>query len=161
LSDGRFDQALDLFHKACELEADPIFRYWYAKSLAYSHRLEEACQLMELIGREASETHWARLSLFFMYAVQGKKAKALEVVTKEFKNMMRGDEYYSIWMAESYALIDEKEDSIEWVEEGVRNHCINYPFLNQHDSFLENIRGEERFKKLMERVKHEWENFEV
>ncbi len=26
---------------------------------------------------------------------------------------------------------------------------------------LENIRGEERFKKLMERVKHEWENFEV
>ncbi len=27
--------------------------------------------------------------------------------------------------------------------------------------FLENIRGEERFKKLMERVKYEWENFEI
>jgi len=29
------------------------------------------------------------------------------------------------------------------------------------DFFIENIRGEPRFKKLMERVKHEWENFEV
>jgi hypothetical protein len=38
---------------------------------------------------------------------------------------------------------------------------INYPFLNEYDPLLENIRGEPRFKKLMERVKHEWENFEV
>jgi hypothetical protein len=29
------------------------------------------------------------------------------------------------------------------------------------DLWLANIRGEERFKKLMERVKYEWEHFEV
>jgi hypothetical protein len=27
--------------------------------------------------------------------------------------------------------------------------------------FLVNIRGEERFKKLMQRVKYEWEHFEA
>ena len=43
----------------------------------------------------------------------------------------------------------------------VRWGFINYPFLNEYDPFLENIRREERFKKLMKRVKHEWENFEV
>jgi hypothetical protein len=32
--------------------------------------------------------------------------------------------------------------------------------LNEYDPLLENIRGEERFKKLMKRIKHEWENFE-
>ena len=37
---------------------------------------------------------------------------------------------------------------------------INYPFM-QCDPFLDNIRGEERFKKLMERAKYEWEHFEV
>jgi hypothetical protein len=31
----------------------------------------------------------------------------------------------------------------------------------EHDPLLKNIRSEERFKKLMERVKYEWENFEV
>jgi hypothetical protein len=30
-----------------------------------------------------------------------------------------------------------------------------------NDPLLENIRGEARFKKLMEWVKHEWEDFEV
>jgi len=33
-----------------------------------------------------------------------------------------------------------------------------FPGLDLH---LENIRSEERFKKLMERVKYEWEHFEV
>jgi hypothetical protein len=32
--------------------------------------------------------------------------------------------------------------------------------MSQHDWFLDNIRGEERFKKLMERVKYEWEHFD-
>jgi hypothetical protein len=30
----------------------------------------------------------------------------------------------------------------------------------QCDSFPDNIRGEERFKKLMEKAKYEWEHFE-
>jgi hypothetical protein len=37
--------------------------------------------------------------------------------------------------------------------------AVNYPFFAEIDPLLENIRGEERFKKLMERVKYEWENF--
>jgi hypothetical protein len=35
-----------------------------------------------------------------------------------------------------------------------------YPFLNEYDPYLANIRGEESFKKLMERVKYEWVHFE-
>jgi len=56
-----------------------------------------------------------------------------------------------------------KEESIEWVENGVNciTAFIDYPFLSEIDPFLENIRGEERFKKIMERVKYEWENFEL
>ena len=38
---------------------------------------------------------------------------------------------------------------------------INYPLFSELDPWLENIRGEERFKELMVRVKHQWENFEV
>jgi len=34
------------------------------------------------------------------------------------------------------------------------------PCLNEYAPFLENIRGEPRFLKLMERVKHKWETFE-
>jgi hypothetical protein len=47
------------------------------------------------------------------------------------------------------------------MEKAVNIGFINYPMFAEKDPFFENIRSEPRFKKLMERVKHEWENFEV
>jgi hypothetical protein len=38
---------------------------------------------------------------------------------------------------------------------------VTEQLLAELDPFLANIRGEERFKKLMERVKYEWEHFMV
>jgi hypothetical protein len=52
-------------------------------------------------------------------------------------------------------------DALNWLEHAVDLGWTNYPNMAVQDPFLENIRGEERFKKLLERVKYEWENFEV
>jgi len=71
------------------------------------------------------------------------------------------DEMFPIWLGECYALIGEKSEAINWLEQGINYGFIHYPWLSKLDHFLENIRGEERFKKLMERVKYEWENFEI
>jgi hypothetical protein len=65
------------------------------------------------------------------------------------------------FIADFYALIDEKEESLKWLERAVEWGLINYPFLSEIDPFLENIRGEERFMKLMKSVKYAWENFKV
>jgi len=85
------------------------------------------------------------------------------MVNEDFIIAMKDDAWFAIFTADSYALMGLKKESIEWVEKGV--HCkmpfINYHFLSEIDPYLANIRGEERFKKLMERVKYEWENFEV
>ena len=64
-------------------------------------------------------------------------------------------------MAASYALINEKNEAIDRVECAIKCGFINYPLLMEYDPFLANIRGEERFKKLMERAKYEWERFEA
>jgi eukaryotic-like serine/threonine-protein kinase len=58
------------------------------------------------------------------------------------------------------ALLGEKKESMDWLENAVNRGFINYPLLAVKDPFLANIRGEPRFKKLMERVKYEWEHFE-
>ena len=59
-----------------------------------------------------------------------------------------------------FAVLDEKKEALDWLENAVNRGIINYSFINRYDSFLANIRGEERFKKLMKRVKYEWEHFE-
>jgi hypothetical protein len=78
----------------------------------------------------------------------------------DFKKTCQRDLDWSYYVAVAFALLNEKKEALGWLENAVRLGFINYPFLNQHDSFLENVRGDERFKKLMERVKYEWEHFE-
>ncbi len=160
--DGKFDAGLKELNKGHQMgEENPIFRYWIAKGLAYVQSYEGAFKLFDQIEKESPETVWATLSSFFKFALQNKKSEALQTLSGEFKRMMKEDEMFPIWMAESYSLINEKNEAIDWIEYGVKSGFINYPFLMEYDLFLSNIQSEERFKKLMERVKYEWENFEV
>ena len=99
--------------------------------------------------------------LFLKYALRGDKSKALGSLTDQTKEIVWDDLDGSWITADLYALINEKEQSLDWLEHMIDRGFINYPLFFKIDPFLENIRGEERFKKLMERVKHEWENFEV
>jgi hypothetical protein len=99
--------------------------------------------------------------MFLRYALEGDKTEALKSVTEELKTAMEHNNLYSLLMGECFALIDEKELAIHWVEDATQWGFINYNYLNERAPFLENIRGEERFQKLMEEVKYKWENFEV
>ena len=75
---------------------------------------------------------------------------------------MRWDEHCSWQMADCYALLDQKVEALDWLEHASLNRgFINYPLLAEKDPWLANLRGEERFQKLMEQVKYEWEHFEV
>jgi non-specific serine/threonine protein kinase len=162
IMEGQFDQALGELQEARRTqEANPMWLYWHAKCLAYSLRLKESRRYFDLIEKEPPATPWAQLSSFFVNALEKKKMEALQPISEGFKLLMKEDEIFPIWMAESYSLIDEKSEAIDWLENGINSGFINYLFLIEYDPFLANIRSEERFKKLMERVKYEWEHFEV
>jgi hypothetical protein len=49
---------------------------------------------------------------------------------------------------------------LKWLENAIDRGFINYPFIREHDHFLENVRGEERFDKLLEKVEREWRTLE-
>jgi non-specific serine/threonine protein kinase len=82
-------------------------------------------------------------------------------MTPDFVKSIQMDLQYSYHFATFYSFLGEEEKSLEFLENAVNRGFINYPLIAEIDPLLENIRGEERFKKLMERVKYEWENFEV
>jgi len=60
-----------------------------------------------------------------------------------------------------YSLIHENEEALKYLDHALNRGFINYHPFAEINPFLENIRNEERFKKLIEQVKYEWENFEV
>jgi non-specific serine/threonine protein kinase len=116
---------------------------------------------LEQLAEDVPHHYFARLGLLIKYALDGQKEKVLQLLCDDFIATSRRDVHYSWRMATGYALIDEKEDAIDWIENAVNRGFINYPFLAGYDPLLESIRGEVRFKALLERVRHEWEHFEV
>jgi non-specific serine/threonine protein kinase len=55
--------------------------------------------------------------------------------------------------------MDEKRESLKWLENAVDRGFFNYPLLNEQDILLKKIRNEKGFKTLMIKVKKEWESF--
>jgi len=162
MMDGRFDLALEPHHKGYQMDPEnPAYRWVYAWTLTYNQRLKEAYSLLDRNATDAPEHFFTRLGLFFKYALQGKKLEALQFVTPELQITARRDMQYSWSVSTGYALLDEKEKALDWLENAMNRGFINYPFLSEYDPFLENIRGEEQFKQLMKKVKYKWEHFEV
>ncbi|MFC1553375.1 protein kinase [candidate division KSB1 bacterium] len=159
---GQYDQALKLYEKAGQLSPEnPMIEYWRVICLSWLKRYEEAYSLIDKCAQTSPDNFITQMNVLLKYALQGEKSGMLNSISRELEIWARRDTWYSWWMAERYSLIDKKEEALDWLENAVGKGWINYPHLNDYDPFLENIRGEERFKKLMVRVKYEWENFEV
>ncbi len=140
--------------------ADPLTKWAYGLSLAYIGRKEEAESVFDQCAREQPGTTFEGLGLAFKFALAGKTSEALTVLDSNSHLQKSMDFQVAYWVTECYALIGETQRALAWLERDVNLGMINYPLMNKLDPFLVNIRGEERFKKLMERVKYEWEHFE-
>jgi non-specific serine/threonine protein kinase len=162
MMDGRMKMALEPCKKGFNTNPGDIgVRYYYALILMFNNRIDEAISLIDVMIREVPDETYSRLGEITKYGVQKNRAKVLELLTQEMINFARRDEQISWIISGCLSLIGENQIAYDWLENSVRKGCTNYPFLNEYYPFLENIRGEEQFKKLMERVKYEWENFEV
>jgi hypothetical protein len=58
-------------------------------------------------------------------------------------------------------LAGDHDRALDWLETSVNQGLVNYPFFANYDPFLVRFRGNPRFEQLMQRVKREWEEFEV
>ena len=159
---GKCEGALQHYYKAFQMgQESPLFRFVYARGLIFAHRYDEAITLIDLMAEELPQEIFAEIGLLYKCALQKEQPELRQPATDRLISYAERDELIPILLAECYALLNEKDEAMSWIERGVNWGFINYPYLNEYDPLLENIRGEERFKKLMERVRHEWEGFEV
>jgi TolB-like protein/tetratricopeptide (TPR) repeat protein len=160
---GNFEKAIEQTQKS--LKIDPEFVYsifWHPVFLAANNQKNKALELMDQIIKEGRLSEvFKELMLFIKYTLMGLKTQALNSLSNETKKYTWNDPLFSGLMPGYFSLINEKEKALDYLNHAIDRSFINYPFFSQIDPFLKNIRSEKRFKKLMERVKYEWENFEV
>ena len=159
---GRFEIAIDYLFAAYELNPEsPMHQFFKAIILVYNDRSDDAYDFICEFVEESSKNMFSQVTIFLKYSIKRDKDKLTSSLTPEFVKQIQRDLQHPYHIATFYSYIEEKEESLKWLENAVNRGFINYPLLSEQDKLLNNIRGEERFKKLMKRVKHEWENFEV
>jgi len=159
---GHFDLALSHLSEAYSYATEAsMWQLWKAIALLYNGKIAETIDLISNAVKEPGVDSLSGFLIFLKYALKGETDKMNLVLTDELTKNVQADCQYSWHMASVYSYINERNESLKWLENAVNRGFINYPMLNDFDPLLENVRGSERFKKLMEQVKYEWENFEV
>ena len=159
--EGRFEKSLFHFNKWVEMEPDSVVANWYLGQLLLINKKKEAFNFIEGIWQNNPDGFFSILLRLLKYALDGRIKETLQLINEEVRQVAWNDFHLSWYIADCYALIEEKEQAIKWLEHAFEWGLINYPLLSEIDPFLENIRSEPRFKKLMKKVKNEWENFKV
>jgi TolB-like protein len=162
MADGKLDLPVDYITKWFRREPQlSVALFFTVQFLAYCNRFKEASVLVRENARLDMEDMFTKLSLFVKYAIEGDKKSIRGLLTEDFIKTARRDCQNSYYVTGLFALSGMKDEAFDWLENAVDRGFINYPFISEYDPLLDDIRGEERFKKLMDRVKYEWENFEV
>jgi TolB-like protein len=160
---GQFSEAAGLakkFESPAILDL-PWYRWWAAYFLVYTERPREALELLEPIERSGGSDLYTQNARFLGYALRGERDRIPELLTETFLAQERRDAAVSVWCATFYAMLDDRGQAIDWLENAVQRGFFNYPYLAEHDPFLARLRAERRFQELIVRVKREWEQLEV
>jgi non-specific serine/threonine protein kinase len=160
---GYFEKAIEHTKKSLKIDPDFVYSiFWHPVFLAANNQKHEALDLIDQIIKESRMSEvFKELILFIKYVFIGRKNQAIEMLSDETRKYTWNDPLFSGLMPGYFSLIHEKEEALNYLNHAVNRGFINYPFFSKIDPFLENIRSEPRFKKLMERVKYDWENFEI
>jgi non-specific serine/threonine protein kinase len=140
---------------------DQIRAFYLGHLLAWTGRNEESLRLAEKMVRQDPGDGMGQTLRFLALAINGRTEEAKKVLPPSIRESVWMDFHLPWLMAEGYALLGDKEEALRWLERAVERGNFNYPLWNEIDPLLVNLRGEPRFRKLMERVKYEWEHFEV
>jgi tetratricopeptide (TPR) repeat protein len=160
------DGALAAFDRHQVLDPESIIpKTFVAFVLIRKNEHRQAFDVIDEITRKQYEDtmnrNFAEFLQFARFAVQKEGERAMATLSDRVRHYLWVDPDLPWLTAGLFAMMDEKDEALRWLERAIDRGWINYPLFAEQDPAFENIRGEARFQKLMERIKPLWEGFEV
>jgi TolB-like protein len=163
LLEGNFAAAIEPYRQMFEMDpGNPVARLFYVWVLLINGRDGAISEIVDSFPIEVRDTVPAQLAFFIRDVLSAKKSGAPPPeITPGIEAAANGTDVFARVLADGYALAGLIEPAMHWLRVAVDRGFINYEFLNGLDPSLERLRGEERFRDLMEAVRGRWERFEA
>ncbi len=157
--EGRSEYGLQTIQGAGLDPELPWHVLWVTWALVQVGRRDEALRALEPVDTAPDDDQMASLCLLFRAGMLEDIESFKKVQTPRFLSVAERDPAVSWFMADAHALLGDRDGTLDWLERAVHVGFINYPVLFEVDTLLGCVRGEARFKSLMEDVKSRCEQF--
>ncbi len=141
-------RALELLRQANEL-GPPLTHTWEIGVYIHNRLFDETLAELEQAKRERKDDPILIYSTGMVYAAQGKRAEVLQII-KELEAMSGASLSQALWIAKIYAVLNEKELALTWLERGLAAGAIGAFYKD--DPVWDTIRSDPRFGDLLRRM---------
>jgi serine/threonine-protein kinase len=141
-------RALELLREANEL-GPALSATWEIGAYIQNRLFNEALAELEKAKRERRDDPILIYSTGMVYAAQGKRPEALQVI-KELEEMSHANLDQAHWIAKIYATLNEKEMAFSWLERGLATGAIGVFYKNE--PVWDPIRDDPHFADLLRRM---------
>ena len=129
------------------------------KFLYYQGKFDEAEPVLEraveLSGNSGDGS--PQMMAAFLYASRGQRDKIDPKISRARPtDVIDGD--YAYWTGAVHALLGEREQALAWLRRAVEVGNHNYPWF-QKDRNYDSLRGDPEYQRIMEEVRHHWEQY--
>jgi eukaryotic-like serine/threonine-protein kinase len=149
---GMEDEAMDELDRASALEPDhPLVKTFRARILFYRGEYELAAEILREVISERPKMYGIRPILAMCLSALGQHEEARAELTAEVLDSAAADHDIAYWTASVYALEHDPEEAFKWLERAIELGNENRKWF-ETDSNWASLRGDPRFKELMERI---------
>ncbi len=134
----------------------PSLRAFGAMLDYFQGEIEKATMIMEDVLARRPDLHSYNLFLAYCYLARGERERALGLIDERVLASARADQDIAYWLASVYALDNQADEAIEWLERAVSMGNENYPWIST-DPNWDALREDPRYQQIVETLRVRWE----
>ncbi|NJD18128.1 MAG: hypothetical protein FIA95_02425, partial [Gemmatimonadetes bacterium] len=149
------------WERAHELaRANPAFRLFAGLALASIGRADDARAVLDPSLLASSEDFFSRVSRMAATALAGDRTWVAAELTPGFRETTLRDAAWAFHTAQLLAMVRMEAEALDWLDVAVTRGFMNWAFIEQ-DPLLANVRGSDRFARILARAREARERFEI
>ena len=155
---GRHEDGIPHLKRAVEMDPqNALVRWSIGYTLACVGRVEDAAVHAAWMREYAEGMPYTGQLNALVEAQQGRKEAGREWLT----DITPLDGHHMFHVAESFAMVDDTDTALDWLERGVDAGFYPYPYIVEHCPFLAPLRDHPRFATIAAKAKQRAETFKT